>query len=76
MELYSKRIAGVEGELSTKTTTIRTKLQELKERLVNTSAEEEFSVNIERASYRTVELRQLLKKSQEDLNVRKILSYL
>jgi len=60
VELYNTRITEIEQEMSNKTVVIRTKLQELKEKLVNTTAEIELCVKLERVTYHTIELRELI----------------
>ena len=70
VDLYSSRIESMEGELEHKKSEMRTKLDEYKTRLVASSAEEEYSVNLERVTYRTIELRHYLKKCQDELKVK------
>lgn len=66
VKMYDDRINTVESELRRKLNTIGKKLDEMKSRLVSTTASIEFVVKIERTTLKALELRHVIEKKSDE----------
>lgn len=69
--IYDARIATIDLDLTNKIGFIKEKFETLTDTLVNNSAEEERTVHIERATFKTVELRKFVRAKHAELEARK-----